>query len=481
MTDIEKARQLFRDAGLAFPTIPEELAEQLKEHGRWLFSTRPIDMSPYNLQHYLDEVDVSPVKDYAVLSHAGHGVNSYAIQYYLVHGSLRMFLHLGWGGVYMDRGEAAATVRDCFSMADQIASLAQTVGRFQAGKQLTVVGSDFYGSYWLPPGKTRRGEASGHKGPLNVLTQTLDWLTRRQTEMHRKVSKIDPKLGLGLHELANSGKGRCRPDSLFSFQLEFAKTQAKDILDNLGNLVENTIKKAPVRPKEKDFKLCRRSDPTRKLTREEDKWERAIHEKWGPEGSGEFVSVCKRIQTYQYPLQASLKDRCWGDIDLLGIGADFLPVPNELKGRGSGDSPLRMLLEVAAYGFAIREVWPKLKDHWIEAVGWFGGSPSQFPATLERVTSVGVAPKEYWLRCLGQLPGTNQGKFPCGAWPRFWELVDALEKKGVDIHFVAIKGSWDDTAGRPTITGARVLDLRSLTLNSTADPSDSGGTSLCEP
>jgi hypothetical protein len=53
MTDIEKARQLFRDAGLAFPTIPGELAEQLKEHGQWLFSTRPLEMSPYNLQHYL--------------------------------------------------------------------------------------------------------------------------------------------------------------------------------------------------------------------------------------------------------------------------------------------------------------------------------------------------------------------------------------------------------------------------------------------
>jgi hypothetical protein len=30
MTDIEKARRLFRDAGLAFPTIPEKLAAQLK-------------------------------------------------------------------------------------------------------------------------------------------------------------------------------------------------------------------------------------------------------------------------------------------------------------------------------------------------------------------------------------------------------------------------------------------------------------------
>ncbi len=178
MSDIDKARQLFRNAGVAFPTIPAQLAEHLKEHGQWLFSTRPLDMSPYHLQHYLEEVEVSQVKDYVVLSHSGHGVNSYAIQYYLVQGSLRMFLHLGWGGVYMDPGETAVTIRDCFSMTDQIASLAQTAGLLQAGERLTIVASDFYGSYWIPPGESRRGEVNGREGPLKVLTEVLDWLTK---------------------------------------------------------------------------------------------------------------------------------------------------------------------------------------------------------------------------------------------------------------------------------------------------------------
>jgi len=472
MTDIEKARQLFRDAGLAFPTIPEDLAEKLKEHGQWVFSTRPLEMSPYWLQHYIEEAEGSQVKDYAVLSHSGHSFNSYAIQYYLVHGSLHMFLHLGWGGVYMNPQESAAKVRDCFSMADQVVTAAQNVGMFQPDEHLTVVGSDFYGSYWMPPGKSRRGEASGDKGPLQVLTQTLHWLTRRQTKMQRKVSKIDPKLNLGLHELAKS-----EVEGSLRFQLRYAEQQIKDILKNLDNLVDNTIRKAPVRGG--DFCLNRVTDP--ELAHEEDKWEREMYGKWGPgaKDPGEYVSVCRRIQTYQYPLPASRKDRGWGDIDLLGIGPDFLPVPNELKSHESGDSPLRMVVEVAAYGFAIREVWPKLKDHWIKAVSWFGGSPSQFPAILDRVTLVGVAPKEYWLRCLGQLPGTNQGKFPCGAWPPFWELVDALGKWFV-IHFVALQGTGNDENGRPKITGAQILDLRSLTLNSTADPSDSEGTSLCK-
>ena len=58
-----------------------------------------------------------------------------------------------------------------------------------------------------------------------------------------------------------------------------------------------------------------------------------MYEKWGPKGSGEYVPVCKRIQTYQYPLRGSLNGKYWGEIDLLGIGTDFLPVPNELKNR----------------------------------------------------------------------------------------------------------------------------------------------------
>jgi len=278
---------------------------------------------------------------------------------------------------------------------------------------------------------------------------------KTETEMPSKVRKIDPNLHLGLHELANSGEGRARPDGLFRFQLKFAKEQTEDILSNLDNLIKNTIDKAPER--NKDFCLGRMTNPS--LTHEEDKWEREMYRKWGPKGSGDYVSVCKRIQAYQYPLQASRKDKKWGKIDLLGIGTDFLPVPNELKKRKTNESPLRMLVEVAAYGFAIRKVWPNLKGDWVKAVHWLENSPSQLPATLNRLTLVGVAPEEYWFRCLGP----QAGAFPSEAWGPFWELVDALAK-WFDIRFVTVKGNWDDARG-PAITDAQVLDLRSLTQN----------------
>jgi len=205
VSDIEKARQLFRDAGLAFPTIPEELAAQLKELGPWLFSTRPIRVTPYNLEYYVHEAERIRVKDYVALCHDGHGINSYAIHYYLVHGSLRMFLQLGWGGVYTNAKAAAALIRDCFSVADQIVTEAPKVGRFLAGERLTIVGSQFYGSYWLQPGEGRRRKDADREDhlnlkPLDALTEVLGWLKHYRGE---KLSKRGTRIKIGTSKERN--------------------------------------------------------------------------------------------------------------------------------------------------------------------------------------------------------------------------------------------------------------------------------------
>lgn len=174
MTDLERARHLLDEAGLAFPTIPDRLAVLLKEQGKWLFSTRAIQMSPYDLDYYVHEADGTQVDDYAILSHSGHGVNSYAIQYYLVFGPLRMFLHLGWGGVYMDANAAAAQVRECFLLADQIVLATMTEGKIS--DRLTIVGSDFYGSFWKAPGQSLQTNPSPSMGPAHALAEALQWL-----------------------------------------------------------------------------------------------------------------------------------------------------------------------------------------------------------------------------------------------------------------------------------------------------------------
>jgi hypothetical protein len=174
MTDTEKARELFQAAGLAFPNIPKELAARLKEKGKWVFSTRKVNkVSPYNLEYYLYEANVH---NYVILSHSGHGVNSYAIQYYLVYKALRMFLFLGWGGAYMDAKAAATQIHDCFSLADEIVPTTLNVGKIPGGDRLTIMGSDFYGSYWSRPDENPRKRPDHAKGPAEVLQEVLNWL-----------------------------------------------------------------------------------------------------------------------------------------------------------------------------------------------------------------------------------------------------------------------------------------------------------------
>jgi hypothetical protein len=173
MTDHEKARHLFQRAGLAFPEIPEKLAAKLREHGEWLFSTREIEISPYDLWHYVEESDDVMVEDYAILCHSGHRVNSYAIEYFLVYSDLRMFLHLRRGGAYMDAQRAAADIAWCFGLADEIVWQMSAVPRVKLRYPLTIVGSDFCGSYWSAPGKDIEEDANS---PGQVLAEALQWL-----------------------------------------------------------------------------------------------------------------------------------------------------------------------------------------------------------------------------------------------------------------------------------------------------------------
>lgn len=202
MSDLERARRLFQEAGLGFPTMPVDLAAELKEQDKWCFSTRKLGMSPYNLQHYVHEADQGAA--YVVLAHSGHSINSYAIQYYLVYGPLRLFLHLGWGGVYMDTDVAAFRIRECFSLADEIVPVAIKSTKLSAGQPLTVVGSDFYGSYWSPPGR-KETKRMREQTPSEVLTEVLRWLKTPLPKSHVQVSK-------GHHEqakrLGSSSKSR---------------------------------------------------------------------------------------------------------------------------------------------------------------------------------------------------------------------------------------------------------------------------------
>jgi hypothetical protein len=89
------------------------------------------------------------VADYVVLAHDGHGVNSYAIHYFLVRQPLCLFLQVAWGGVYTDAAQATAHLEHCFSQATrlvQTVARARTEGQMVRDDRLIVVATDFYES-----------------------------------------------------------------------------------------------------------------------------------------------------------------------------------------------------------------------------------------------------------------------------------------------------------------------------------------------
>lgn len=128
MSALEDLRHLFEEAGLMVPPVPAALEARLRERERWAFATREIDpMAMYMFDSYLIEALVGAVEDYVAVSHAGHGVNSYGLNYHLVYGPIAVFTQTGWGGVYMDSELSAADVSRQFTQCADLIDAAEGV------------------------------------------------------------------------------------------------------------------------------------------------------------------------------------------------------------------------------------------------------------------------------------------------------------------------------------------------------------------
>jgi hypothetical protein len=128
----DEARALFADAGLGKPPIPVAFEGQLRKVRQWHYDTRdaPANISPYHYNLHVDAARRTDAPTSLVLAHAGHGVNSYAISYYLVLGSVRILLQLAWGGVYMNNGNAGRRIRSLFgAMGRRLPELEQRATR----------------------------------------------------------------------------------------------------------------------------------------------------------------------------------------------------------------------------------------------------------------------------------------------------------------------------------------------------------------
>jgi hypothetical protein len=142
---VRAAEDLFTGARLPAPMLPAYLAEALEAHSSKLWSTRPLQTSPYALDHYLDELDRNPsIAPYAIVGFDGHGVNSWSVHYYVVSDAAALFIQLPWGGAYLDKERARSDISGLFVWASSLQDTLQRAcdaGNIPPGCRLQVAAS----------------------------------------------------------------------------------------------------------------------------------------------------------------------------------------------------------------------------------------------------------------------------------------------------------------------------------------------------
>jgi hypothetical protein len=132
-TELERARHQLREAGLAFPPLPNELAAQFRRFGAWWWGTR--ELNPMGMYFFGGIVGADgiegPPADYMALCHAGHGINSFGLNYQLVFRPIAIVFQVGWGGIYMDEADQAALFRRQCELSAGLVDLATKVRQSQ--------------------------------------------------------------------------------------------------------------------------------------------------------------------------------------------------------------------------------------------------------------------------------------------------------------------------------------------------------------
>jgi len=244
----------------------------------------------------------------------------------------------------------------------------------------------------------------------------------------------------GLHEKANTEQFK-KPERMAAICAELLRKD-EDPKSNLARLLWVTEKKARIRRKQHYYTQLTRSETPGPADAEE-RLERAIwinwrlHPKKSEAPSRQFLSNMLGLLAYQVPLYDQRKKDSWGAIDLVGVSTNHLPVVIEVKQELSEESPLRMLLQAAAYAVSIQNAWrPKFRSDWLKALKHVGISipDSQIPEELKKCQLVCLAPSAFWQKWTGA--DTRIGD---EAWLRFAELVSALETMhGLSVEFAAL-------------------------------------------
>jgi hypothetical protein len=148
-SSLKEVAAIFLAQMLPEPPIPEVFASRIKAVSPKVFSTQPLQRPLYDIETFVSDAISGKTPESMMLGFDGHGINSWAVHYYLICADLALFLQLPWGGAYVDTGSAQADIKSAFStvqlmLAREHHAAAKTSNR----PRLVVVQSAFTMARW---------------------------------------------------------------------------------------------------------------------------------------------------------------------------------------------------------------------------------------------------------------------------------------------------------------------------------------------
>ena len=214
------------------------------------------------------------------------------------------------------------------------------------------------------------------------------------------------------------------------FQKRYLRDQCIELKACLHEAIESTRNQAPVRNTEY---LRIRKERERSTRRREAKLEDDLYRRWR-EKTCNVKGCWSRIVGFQVNLQEK-DDDPWGQIDLLGVSAQGLPVVIELKAAKSTDTLVKMLVQAAAYGVALQKAWQgEFRNEWIQKTG---GTPGLMPPKLPGCQLVCAASDDYWEEWVGNSPKAETVAFE--TWKAIGDLRNAFKDEGFPATFVRLR------------------------------------------
>lgn len=234
-------------------------------------------------------------------------------------------------------------------------------------------------------------------------------------------------------------------------QKKYFGEQSQILCDHFDEAVAATKEAAPVRTQ--GYALDRSDTEAIDGSERERRWERAVLRRWRSSGLSPVKHCWDRIVAFQIPLFEQQKKDRWGYIDLLGILGKGEVCIVELKkepatrksgSTNSSESPLRMVLESAAYAIALQKNWKQFRKELVahlQTIDVDGSLRDRLPKDLASTRLIGAAPAAYWI---DWLPVTQKGsKVASKDWRCFLSLLDKFKSAGMPVSFVSISGDID--------------------------------------